>query len=167
MTSTTNIVQDTDIALSVLKNAAEWLQQIGKGHGEWWNPDNMNRSFFEKYTKPNEFYVLMKDNKPAAAVILQKEQNLQDWSTVDKGIHKDALYIHYVAVHRDFAGQNLVGYLIDYATRMARNEGIDTLRLDTNADEPKLCNLYESFGFKLIAILKEPEARTAIYEKAV
>jgi len=165
MTRTETIIQNTDGALSVIKNAAEWLQKTGKGHSEWWDPENMNLEFFAEYAKPDEFYVLMKSNKPAAAVILQKEQNLQDWSAVDKNKPKDALYIHYVAVHRDFAGQNLVTDLIDFAESLAKKDGIDTLRLDTDADEPKLCSLYENLGFGRVEVLEEPNSRTALYEK--
>src|SRR6185312_11334614 len=100
-------------------------------------------------------YVVLVKGVPAAAAIIQEHQTLQDWSAVDGGTEPKALYVHYVAVARDFAGQGLPKAMLEFAASLARDKGITTLRLDTNADEPKLRGIYESCGFNEVTVLNE------------
>ncbi|MBI2798249.1 GNAT family N-acetyltransferase [Candidatus Saccharibacteria bacterium] len=159
------VIQDAPRAIEVIKNSAQWLVDSGKENSKWWDPAKLSLNFFCPYAKADEFYVLLVDNQPAAAVILQAKQNMQDWSAVDGSSKPKALYIHYVAVHRDFAGQNLVKHLMDFATKLAKKQALQALRLDTNANEPKLCDLYEGLGFKRVKVLKEEGGATVLYEK--
>ncbi len=154
-------------AVDIIRNVAEWMQGVGLVHDGWWEPENMNVAFLGQYAKPDEFFVARLDGKPAAAAIIQAEQSLQDWGAVDNGSTPPALYLHYVAVEREFAGRGLPRELMQHAENLAKEKGIPALRLDTNADESKLRKVYEDFGFKEVKILEEDGNRTVLYEKQV
>lgn len=158
---------DMDAAIGLIKDVATWMNGVGLVHNEWWHPDNMNSEFFGQYASPDEFFVAKVDEQPAAAAIIQPEQTLQDWSSVDGDSHPPALYIHYVAVERSFAGRGLPGILLRHAEDLARQRGIPVLRLDTNADQPKLRRIYEDAGFEAVRILQEEHGNTVLYEKQV
>lgn len=55
--------------------------------------------------------------------------------------------------------------LLDLAKEIAREKSKSLIRLDTNADEPKLRELYEDYGFKAVKELDEEDGhRTVLYE---
>ncbi len=149
------IVQDVNQAISVIRNAARWLKDSGKNPSKWWQLKNLNRKFLFRYVKPNEFYVILVNKKPAAAAILQLSQNAQDWKHVDKNRPQPALYIHWLCVHRQFAGRGLPKIMVDFAAKLAKENNINLLRADTDADETKLRKIYRS-----------DSRRTAFYQKS-
>lgn len=159
------IVNDIDKAILVMQDAGKWLQESGRHVSKWWDPKNLNKEFLLQYAKPEEFYVGLLDNKPAAAEILQISQNGQDWEIVDKGNSPKALYIHWLCVAREFAGQSLSREMIDFAAQKAKENNCTVLRVDTNAEETKLRELYEKSDFHLLTIQKENYRETAFYEK--
>jgi len=161
------IVQDTDQAISVMHDAAKWLEESGKNPSKWWQPQNMNREFLLQHAESSEFYAVLINGKPAAAAILQDNQHNQSWKSVDKNKTVLALYIHWLCVSRQYAGKGLPKTIIDFAARLAKAKGFDFLRADTNAQELKLRKIYENLGFKLISIEKEDYRQTAFYQKEV
>ena len=54
---------------------------------------------------------------------------------------------------------------MEKAANIARQQGSSVIRLDTNAEEPKLCALYESLGFQRVGTEQEGDHLTAFYEK--
>lgn len=65
------IIQDMDKAITVMHEVADWTQKNGMNQSLWWDPQNMNRDFLIQHIEPNEFYVAIENEKPAASVILQ------------------------------------------------------------------------------------------------
>lgn len=161
------VIPQDDIAVSVILHACAWLQYVKGETTEWWDPAVVDKDFLLSHAQPDELFVALVDSRPAAAAIIQEEQDLQDWSSVDRDEQKQAMYVHYVAVERAFASKGLVGYLMDHADVLARERGISVVRLDTNADEQKLCNVYESVGFMAVGTLQEDGHRTILYERPV
>lgn len=164
---TIEIRADAPAAIEVIKHVGTWMLEAGLHPSEWWLPENMNSDFLGEYAQPDEFFVVTMDGEPAASAIIQTEQNAQDWSSVDGVDTPPALYVHWVAVARKFAGQGLPRILIDFAEEQARLKDRPVIRLDTNADEPKLRALYESLGFTSVGIIDEGDERTVLYEKPV
>ncbi len=164
--TTCKVVQDTDRALEVMRRAAKWLVEIGKP-GKHWNPAHMDRRHMLQHAEASEFYVVLVNGKPAAAAILQDNERNQSWASVDRGNHVSALYVHWLCVAPEFRGKGLPKVLIDFAAKQAKAMGIHTVRLDTNADEPKLMKVYDDLKFTLVHIEPEDEQRTAFYQKSV
>src|SRR5579872_3234367 len=149
------IVQDVDKTIHVLREASEWMSKSGKHISKWWDLENLNKEFLLKYAKPDEFYVGLINNQPAAAAILQITQNGQDWESIDKENPPKALYIHWLAVPPAYKGQHLSQKMVDFAEKLARENNCSVVRVDTNAEEIKLRKVYEQLGFTLVGEIKE------------
>lgn len=161
------IVQNFDKALEIMHGVGEWMEQGGMNPSQWWQPQNMNREFMLKRTEPDEYYVAIVDGKPVASAILQETERNQSWKYIDGKNPKRALYVHWLCVARNFAGKGYSKAMIDFAVKEAKKRGFKMLRLDTEADEEKLCNLYSGLGFKLMGIEKEESCNTAYFEMKV
>ena len=161
------ITQNMKQAISVIHGVGKWLEESGKKPSKWWKPENLNSEFLLKYAKSDEFYAALVDGEPAAAAILQLDQNSQDWQSVDKDKPRPALHIHWLCVDRKFAGMNLPKTITDFAEKLAKEKGINLLRVDTNAEEIKLRKIYEDLGFQLVTVEQEDYRKTAFYEKRI
>lgn len=161
------IIQNVDQAISVMRDAGKWLLESGKKPSKWWQLQNLNRKFLFRYVKREEFFVGLVNNKPAVAAILQIDQKAQDWKSIDKNAPQLALYIHWLCVHRQFAGMGLPKAMINFATRLAKERNIELLRVDTNAKEMKLRKIYENLGFRLVGREQEDYRKTAFYQEKI
>ena len=129
------IIQDTDRAIEVMHNVGTWMESSGLSPSQWWKPENMNRQFLLKHTESDEYYVAIIDNQPAASLVLQETERNQSWKSVDGDNPKQALYVHWLCVHRDFAGQGLSEKMIEFAEKEAKKRGFTLLRV--GADEQR------------------------------
>ena len=159
------IIQDMDQAITVLHSVAIWLEKSGKNPSKWWQPKNMNREFFLQHAEPSEFYVVLVEGAPAAAAILQNTERNQSWKSIDKDKKVTALYIHWLCVSREFAGTGLPNIIINFAAQKALSCNIHVLRLDADAKEKKLTEIYEKLGFYLVTIEQDSHGETAFYQK--
>jgi len=161
------IIQDCDIAIEIMHNVGKWLVESGLNPEEYWLPENMNREYLLKHVEPNEFYVILVDDKPAASVVLQENQRNQSWESVDKDNPKHALYIHWIAVNREFSGKGLPKIVLDLAINEAKRRGYKLIRLDTIASQPKLRKVYDDLGFIAVHIGDGEFADTVFYEMKI
>jgi len=162
-----NIVNDPDKAITLMHEVSLWMKSAGLVHSKWWEPNNINRNFMFKYAEPIEFFVAIKDGKAAASVILQDNERNQSWKFIDKNNPKPALYLHWLTVIREFAGKGLPKILIDFAVKEALKKNLKLLRLDTEANQPKLMKVYKDLGFKLMGVEQGGSHKTAYYQKGV
>jgi GNAT superfamily N-acetyltransferase len=163
--SNVKIVQDMDKTISVMYNAGKWLEESGRNPSDSWKPSNMNKAFMLKHAEPSEFYVAIVKGQPAAGMILQDNERNQSWKAIDKDKHVNALYVHWLCVARPYAGTGLPKIMLDFAASHAKSRGIHILRLDTNANETKLRQIYESLGFDLVSTEAEADRITAFFQK--
>jgi hypothetical protein len=52
------------------------------------------------------------------------------------------------AVKRAYSGGITSNYLLQWAVEKSKSQGLRYLRLDCDAARPKLCSVYENFGFQ-------------------
>ncbi len=64
-----------------------------------------------------------------------------------------SIYIHRIATHRDYRGNNYTLKIIDWAKEQGRTLGKKFIRMDTWGDNPKLINYYVKCGFTLLEII--------------
>lgn len=161
------IIQNADIAIAIMYNVGKWLVESGKNPEEYWLPENMNRDYLLKHVEPEEFYVVLVDGKPAASVVLQENQRNQSWESVDKDKPKNALYIHWLAVNREFSGKGLPRIVLDFSLREAKRRGYNLIRLDTIASQPKLRKIYDDLGFTAVCIGEGEFINTVFYQMEI
>ncbi|MEK9143018.1 MAG: GNAT family N-acetyltransferase [Patescibacteria group bacterium] len=161
------IIQDMDQAIGVMQSAGKWMKESGKNPSKWWQLENLNQDFLLRHVKENEFYVGFVGGVPAVAAVFILLEDNPDWKSVDKDYPKRALYIHWLCVDRQFAGQGLPKVMVDFSQRLAKKNGISMLRLDANADKKKLQDIYEDLGFRLLGTKQEDSRTSAFYQKTV
>ena len=161
------IIQDVNNSIKVIHSVGVWMEEKGLNPSKWWKPENMNNEFLFKHTEPDEYYVAMVDDKSAASMVLQETERNQSWKSVDGDTPQKALYLHWLCVHRNFAGKGLPKTMVDFAKVEAKKRGFPLLRLDTNADEKKLCLVYEGLGFRLMGTEDDDGRKTAFYQVKV
>ena len=159
------IIQDSSLGIEVIHSVSLWMKRSGL-NTEYWEPNYMNSQYLFKYSEPDEYYVALLDDTPVASVILQETERNQSWKSVDENNPKKALYIHWLCVKRKFTGQGLSKKMIEFAEKEARKRGFKRLRLDTYVDEPKLCSLYKSLGFKVVGTDKD-DSNIIFFEKRI
>jgi len=136
---------DTDAALDIMREAAQWLVDAGK---PMWRLEALTR---EKLANPaEEFHVLYVDGESAAAMLLSFEDRFF-WPEVPAGASG---FVHKLSVRRKFAGQGLAQRMLSHAAALCREKGVPMLRLDTDPHRPGLVALYERCGFRRVGVVK-------------
>jgi len=69
------------------------------------------------------------------------------WRERDKN---DAVYLHRIVVNPKFKGQKQFEKVLHWAKQFAKAHHLSYVRMDTWADNKKIIEYYESFGFKII-----------------
>jgi ribosomal protein S18 acetylase RimI-like enzyme len=129
-------------ALAILSEAAVWA----KGRGiQVWQPDELREQDFVAAANADQLVMGFSGDRPAAAMLVQTSDPLY-WPEVAPN---SSLFLHKIAVRREFAGQGWLGRLVDFAVADARNRAIEWIRLDT-LYRSKLQALYEAQGFVVV-----------------
>lgn len=134
---------DTQIIEDILVQAARWMSESGQHQ---WNEDAVLWKTVSTYHKQSDFYIAYADNTPAACMALV-ERDPAFWPDAKQG---EALYIHKLAVVRQFAGKGFAQKMVASAKQQALQKGIAYLRLDCHQDRPKVHQLYQREGFVFV-----------------
>jgi len=129
--------------VAVLKDAAIWLKNEGM---EMWDPNQLSAVHLLKYNSIDQLFIGYMNHEAAAVMILQ-EEDPTFWPDA-KG---DSLFIHKLAVRRDYAKQGYSRAMIQWAKTRARSLNKKYVRLDCAADRPKLREFYELQGFQKVS----------------
>jgi len=135
--------QDTPIIESILTEAVSWLDD--KGVHQWEYKDVTWEAISELF-RVEDFFIAYADGNPAACMALI-DYDPVFWENVPKG---ESLYIHKLAVRREFAGMGIAKSCIDFAKTRARSVGATSLRLDCYKNRHKVRAIYEKEGFKFV-----------------
>lgn len=140
--------KDVEVVSSILREAADWLVQKGE---KLWERNELAPDDVRDQVESKMFWLAEVEGEFAGCIRYQLEDK-EYWDDVP---HEDSAFVHRVAVRRKFAGQRISEKMIEWAKRKAKSDGKRFLRLDC-AKRKKLCDIYESFGFKFHS-LKERE----------
>jgi GNAT superfamily N-acetyltransferase len=129
-------------ALSIARAAAAWA--IGRGV-EVWTDAALREGDFRAVAALGQLVMGFSGECPAATMVLLSSDPLY-WP---EAAPNTGLYLHKIAVRREFAGRGWLMRLIDFAASEARDRGIGRLRLDTLYRTP-LEDLYARHGFTAV-----------------
>jgi GNAT superfamily N-acetyltransferase len=129
-------------ALSIVRAAAAWAN--GRGV-EVWTDAELREQDFRTAAALGQLVMGFSGDRSAATVLLQSSDSLY-WP---EAAPNTGLYLHKIAVRREFAGRGWLTRLIDFAASDARDRGIGRLRLDTLCGTP-LEALYARHGFAAV-----------------
>jgi len=125
-----------DEVLAVLDEAAGWLQE--RGVEQW--PPRFEASWVEGAVRRGETWLVMTGGTVSGTVTLDLRDPV--WDDLPGAA---ALYVHRMAVRRSAAG--LGAATLDWSAGVARERGLEALRLDCVASNRRLRAYYEAAGF--------------------
>lgn len=133
---------DAALVEEMIREAAAWVDALGV---VMWEDGELEPGRVSGEVAAGQFYLAEVDGVPAGAVRFQLEDPLF-WPDRPAG---EAAFVHRLVVRRAFKGRGVARALLEWAMGHAAAHGRPLLRLDCDADRPKLRALYESCGFTL------------------
>ena len=124
----------------ILLGAARWLE--GRGT-PMWKGDELLPENTRADIESGRFFIAERDGIVAGVLKFQLEDPLF-WPDLPPG---EAAFVHRLAVRREFAGTGVSTALLSWAAHQAEAIGRGYLRLDCEAERPRLRAFYERFGF--------------------
>lgn len=150
--------EQSDKIFGIIEENAQWL--LAKGIIQWpldWLADERD-AIYQSVLDGN--YYCSKIDQDIAAVVELKTGPEVLW---DNDL-SDALYLHKLAICRQYSGCNMGLEILDQVKMRAMEQNITSIRLDCVAHNTKLRNYYESYGFKLINKKSNGVIDVALYE---
>lgn len=140
--------QDAPRIMELYRITAEWLRS--KGSTQWADLIvGIDRHDTPAAIARREVFLFESGGDPAAVVILMPRPSAWDknlWGTMAEDPR--AVYLHRLSVHRDFAGRRLGPQVLAWTeTSVAYPPGVDRIRLDCIADNPRLNAVYREAGY--------------------
>ncbi|MBP7348045.1 MAG: GNAT family N-acetyltransferase [Butyrivibrio sp.] len=134
--------EDISAIEAVFYDAICWMEQNQVQN--LWTIANTRWNVLSKSYDITNFFVSIVDNEVVGCMALT-DADMQYWPEIPKG---SAIYLHKLAVIRKYSRAGVSDKLIQYAKKIAAENGIHTLRLDCCADRVKLRHFYEKHGFQ-------------------
>ena len=132
---------DAAIIHGMLEEAAGWVDAMVV---VMWDEGELDPGRVDSDVAAGQFFIADVDGEAAGAVRFQLEDQLF-WPDL-RG--DDSAFIHRLVVRRRFRGQGVSTALMRWALSHARELDKRWLRLDCDANRPKLRSMYEGFGFR-------------------
>lgn len=147
-------LQECDLALDILTEAATWLR--GRGIQQW--PERFPTESVRSQIESGTLMLVEADTVVAATFVVADQDGL--WTDDVKALHVSRL-----AVRRSRAGQGLGYRILDWVQHRAYRRGLSRVRLATSSDNPPLRAYYEAVGFRHVADPADAKWPTSLYER--
>jgi GNAT superfamily N-acetyltransferase len=138
-------IEDRDIIWNILQQAIERRRQDGSTQ---WQQGYPNLDTVESDIAKGFGYVLTVDGEIAVytALILNDEPA---YSTIEGAwlSNGEFVVVHRVAIDEKFSGQGLAKKLFDHIEDFTREQGIQSVKVDTNYDNIAMLKILESKGY--------------------
>lgn len=127
-------------------NSNQLLSNLGLDH--WSN--YYTRQVIEEKINKQDVFLLSSSDTPVATIVLSSDPvdyyTQKDLSCFAKPAEK-ALYISSLAVSPHFQKRGIAGKLMEFATKVAQDQGIKFIRFDCRAEYTDLVSFYEKRGY--------------------
>jgi len=132
---------DVAVVDAMIREAATWVDALGV---VMWEGDELDADRIRADVHAGMFHLAVIGGETAGAIRFQLEDALF-WPDRPAG---EAAFVHRLVARRAFKGRGVARALLEWARGHARAYGRGLLRLDCDANRPKLRALYESCGFR-------------------
>jgi len=134
---------DEPVIEGILLNTIAWLAEDNLKRV--WTREQVSWSELSKTYCIEEFYIAFLESAPAGCMALC-EVDTFFWP---EATGNESLYLHKLAVVRDARKSGVSQALMDFFKAESRRRGMQRVELETNAQNPKQREFYESHGFLL------------------
>ncbi|HVZ21258.1 MAG TPA: GNAT family N-acetyltransferase [Vicinamibacterales bacterium] len=136
------VASDREAIDRMLREAAQWVDALG---AVMWEAGELDADRIAAEVAAGQFAIAERGDDPAGALRFQTE-DLLFWPDIPQA---GSAFVHRLVVRRRYKAQGVSAALLQWAADRARALGRAHLRLDCDADRPKLRALYERLGFRL------------------
>ncbi|RAP78172.1 GNAT family N-acetyltransferase [Paenibacillus montanisoli] len=137
---------DAPAVMELLVGAAKWLKS--KGSTQWSSllsgDDHHN---VVGHIDKGELFMFKDGDILAGIVLLMQVPGDWDHRLWGSDGHEPVVYLHRLAINRDYAGQRLGADIVKWAEEGISFPGKDRIRLDCIADNEKLNAFYSGLGY--------------------
>ncbi|GMW02060.1 MAG: hypothetical protein AMXMBFR84_31960 [Candidatus Hydrogenedentota bacterium] len=134
-------IEDAATVLGILNEASRWLEDSGMA---MWHTYELDDDHLRSGVASGQFVLASVEGNPAATLRFQLE-DLLFWPDQPQD---ESTYIHRFAVRRQYAGKGVSAEMLQWVVDRTRELGRHYVRLDCQANRPKLRAVYERFGFR-------------------
>ena len=132
---------DVETIDRMIREAAAWVDALGV---VMWEDGELDAGRIAADVASGQVFLAEIGGAAAGTIRFQLEDALF-WPDRPAG---EAAFVHRLVVRRAFKGKGVARALLEWAIGHAGAQGRGLLRLDCDADRPKLRALYESCGFR-------------------
>jgi len=143
---------------AVYVSVVAWIRSRGETH---WPIEKLGVETLREWVGRDEAFVACIDGVIVGGAWVQRSDP-DVWPDRDDGC---AVYIHKLAVARDFKGQNVGREMLDAVERRAADEGLSAVRLDTAMVNSWLVGYYRDAGYTRVDIVERPPVPLGRFEK--
>jgi N-acetylglutamate synthase-like GNAT family acetyltransferase len=132
-----------------------------------WDETYPNETVFGKDIEKHQLWLAEIDGTIAGVAALTTDQE-PEYAQVGWNLDETAVVVHRLAVDPDFRGAGIATNLMQQAEKVAKEDGIEVLRIDTNTKNKATQKLFPKLGYKLageIGFAFRPGLRFLCYEK--
>lgn len=155
--------QQEDV-LDLLKQAAEKINTMKIDHWQYWkNPPPEKIKWIEEGINSQEFYFINTTIGDNIGMVRILDEDLNYW-----GKQKEkAKYIHSLVVKKEYNGKGVGAEVLNSIAKIAEESNCKFLRLDADANNPKLCSYYEKMGFMKVGVKALELSNYNLYQKKI
>lgn len=139
--------------VALAKDCASYM--VEKGIYQW-NDAYPSEKAFANDIRRGELYVLERKGAIIGTIVISTlmdtEYQTVSWLTPN---YKN-IYVHRLAVHPNYQGQGYAQKLMDFAEKHGRENGFDSIRLDTFSRNPRNQRFYETRGYQKLENIYYP-----------
>jgi ribosomal protein S18 acetylase RimI-like enzyme len=152
---------DEVLVLSILRNAAAWLQSQGIDQWGIVLKPEFRPVVDRRIASGSTWFAQMKGRLVGTVSLMNKDEPV--WGP--RGLDGKAMYLHGLAVPREFSGKEIGSAMVCWAIVEA-NALKKSVRLDCMSENAKLCKYYEALGFVYVETKVFPTGLAArLYER--
>ena len=155
-------LSDLEIALGLLKSAAETLARKNISQWDYWmNPPKEKIIWIKEGFKRKEFYLIESSCGELIGMVRIMNKDIVYWGKMND----KAIYIHSLIIKEQFKGNKIGRNVIQLIKENSKNKEIDLIRLDCDNNNKKLCYYYENIGFQKVGEKQLALGKYNLYEK--
>ena len=146
MTIRNSNLEDISEIFRLYKFATDF-QKLKFPENQW--PEFDQKNITTEVIENRQFKLIIDDK--IACICAITFSDIQIWE--DRENH-DSIYIHRIATHPEFRGNNFVKIIVDWAKNYAHKHNKQFIRMDTCGNNQKLISHYAHCGFEFLGMKK-------------
>jgi ribosomal protein S18 acetylase RimI-like enzyme len=142
-------IQDFDSIISFYDDVTDRTPEIGK-YARWSKRKHPTLEGIKAYIEEGSMYLFKEDNVivGAMAVTMHQDEDYHPIEWLQQVADDKVAVIHILAVNPDYQGKGMGTEMILEAIRLAKDNGMQAIRLDALASNTPAHKIYERLGFE-------------------